>query len=154
MNVHCCNPILDTRDSARESERSLELSRLVANRVIDRATMAKFQSGENRCRLKTGCQVKALYGMMIHSQYDIIGRDFETICDNHEFVQVWSVMHFDARVFYMDRLIMDDIQATVIVSKGKIRFVFNGDQSLTYEHDHSEYIKTIFGDYWNGHTGP
>lgn len=147
-NIHFCTPILDVRDSARECERSRVLAGQCAHGRLGKGFLQNVCGGADtmaRCYQKgQDCTVKAPYGMLVHSAYDMTWEQLGDCFDSHEFDVVWSVMHFDLRVFTRESFVMDDLQMVVTVTDGKIRFVFGSDSSLGYQHDYEEYMRLLY----------
>lgn len=97
-----------------------------------------------RCFNKSqACSVKAQYGMLIHSQYDVGVSDLKDMFDSHEFEIVWSVIIFDTKIFYKDEGIIDDLKVNLKKKNGKIYFNFIGDPSFNYVHDYADYMQLI-----------
>lgn len=61
--------------------------------------------------------------------------DMIDVCDAHEFDIVWSVLIFDAQIFYKDEGLIDGLKVRFRKKDGRIYFLFVGDPSLNYSHD-------------------
>jgi len=88
--------------------------------------------GERRCfNLAQKCGIKSLYGMMIHSQYDISWADLKDCFDMYEFDIAYSVLLFDVSVFYKDEGMIESLKVSFRKRQGRIYFSFVGDPSLS-----------------------
>lgn len=148
-NVHCCTPILDFKDSARETERISVMRSMLADKTISHATysdyICKFNNLSPRCRDRAEfCKITATYGMLLHSQYDIPFSDLGKIFDNHEFEIVWSVINFDLSIFYRDKGVITDQGVNFVKRDNKIVFNFVGDASMSYTHDLNDYMRILY----------
>lgn len=142
FNIHCCVPIMDVRDSARETERELMLDSMVRDKRLSMRVRDEYvRGGLLRC-FKKGeeCCVRARYGMMMHSTYDVSKNAMCGILDAHEFDVMWCVFLFDASVLCFDNGVLEGVNANFRVEKGRIRFGFMGDSSLCYDHDYKDYV--------------
>lgn len=144
-NIHCCVPVMDVRDSARETERRSELLNMMSKGKISKKTYEDYiHDGTRRCMKKSqDCCIKAQYGMLIHAHYDLSFEEMKDVCDAHEFDMVWSVMIFDTKIFYRDEGIIDDLKVTFKKRNGKIYFNFIGDPSMNYVHNFDDYMQLV-----------
>lgn len=148
FNIHCFNPIVDFRDSARETSRRTELEMLMHKSMISEKTYNDYISVNGnpilRCRkLTQECEIKAKYGMIIHLQYDISLQDLSKTFDKHNFEIVWTVINFDIKVLYCDKGVIDSIQANFVKRDNKFFFSFVIDSSLSYVHNLDDYMKIL-----------
>lgn len=146
-NTHFCCPILDVRDSCRETERLAVMRDAVINRKISQKTFDRVSHPSDlRCFNKAGnggCKVTAPYGMFLHSVYDMSIDDVLDAFDSHKFEIVWMVMHFDIQVFYKKNFVIPSLNAVCQVADGKIKFKFGNDSALGYEHSYNDYMKFL-----------
>lgn len=151
FNIHCCNPIVDHRDSAREKDRKIRLTSRVAKRDIALSTFQNYTvypGSKQRCFRRTEkCKVKANFGILIHSQYDMSLDNFLEMCDSHEFDVVHSVLIFDLTIAYKQSGVLKVMGATfckkIVDGRERIFFDFKGDPSMGYSHDYAEYMRLI-----------
>lgn len=112
FNIHCCTPIIDIRDSTRETSRS-EILRHAADSgklttKMCRAYLSKEGSAERCYQRGEHCTSKAKYAMMVHSQYDVDIATLGRMLDAHEPVQLISVMNFVPFILYAQRRMVKD----------------------------------------------
>nr|WPR17629.1 MAG: polyprotein [Mite martelli-like virus] len=148
LNEHCCSPIYDYRDSARETQRKMRLDVMIETNKASRQRAALYRNNSPmRCsELSQKCTVPARQGYMFHSQYDINLRTVGEIIDAHGFEQLDSILWFDPVVLTRDS--GSFCFGNVIFNKKKnpntkrlmIHFSFIDDPSLNYIHDYSDYI--------------
>nr|WPV62267.1 MAG: RNA-dependent RNA polymerase [Wufeng shrew martellivirus 1] len=152
FNIHCCVPVIDHRDSARETERRMRMKLRVQRRESDQATLDRYTApggSKARCFNRAqDCRVKANCGMLVHSQYDISLEDFMRALDAHEFDIVYTVMIFDLQIAYKTEGIIDRLKATFtrrVDADGveRVYFDFSGDPSMGYSHDYADYMRTL-----------
>lgn len=144
-NVHCCNPIVDIRDSAREMTRKREVLSKVRGGKVRVSEVGKwFGSGNRRC-MKFGeqCNVLGECGIFVHSTYDISWDATMGIFDFHQFQEAWVAVHFDKRVFSENEFVMSALRCNVSVRDGRIVFGFGGDTSFSYSHDYNVYMRLL-----------
>lgn len=147
FNIHCCVPCVDVRGSARETERVAIMRAMLREGKIGEKTFRDYvrpSSFQRRCmKLAQDCNVKAAYGMAIHSQYDIKFDDLATAFDSHRIEIFWSVVNFDVKIFYKQHGVITEQRIHFVKKNGRIYFSFVNDPSLNYSHSLDDYMRIL-----------
>lgn len=94
-------------------------------------------------KLAQDCNVKAAYGMAIHSQYDIKFDDLAKAFDSHRIEIFWSVVNFDVKIFYKQHGVITEQCIHFVKKNGRIYFSFVNDPSLNYCHSLDDYMRIL-----------
>lgn len=136
--IHCCSPIIEHRDSARDTTRANQLQHLVSKNIITQRTCNAYTDGKGslqRCyNLAQDCYVTAPYGMLIHGQYDISIADLGKMCDAHQFEQVFSVIIFDVGMLFKESGVVAGVEMNYYRDGSDIVCGYVGDSSVSYRH--------------------
>lgn len=143
--VHSCEPILSLYDSHRRTDRILKVMNLDHNKLsqdsIDVLNSRKSLE-KIRCEKKfQNCERTSIYGMSIHSAYDIKLQDFIDGMDKKNMMCAYLTMIFDPRMFHQTSAIIDDLEVKWSIEKGYISFHFYKESSHIYRHKVSDYLK-------------
>lgn len=146
-NVHCCTPIIDIRDSSRETTRSLTLQEAVEKGTLSRDRCKAYVSSPGsllRCFNRgEDCYVKGRSAMMIHSQYDISLQTLGCILDAHEPTILMSVVNFVPAIMYAKSGTSGHLGMNWRKADGNIYFEFVSDSSMGYSHPEKQFISTV-----------
>nr|DBA11535.1 TPA_asm: replicase [Rabai virus] len=150
VGVHCCNPLLSLKDSARKTERDERVRRLVdsaANKKdyesVERCRLADkyFNSDSVTCsRLAQECYRTARYAVAVHSTYDISLAQLGDIMQKKKCRMLRGNMMFDSAILYSNSGCIPGINAHYRKDDKTIVFTFEDDNSLNYRHDYATYI--------------
>jgi hypothetical protein len=163
LDIHCCSPIIDHRDSARENERSWELQMMVnskrGRKKITPALRNRYlhperplRSGQLNVRCKNLCQdcdVKAPAGFSIHGTYDMRMTELLQSLDSHGMSRFSVLIHFDMDILMSDEGVMQNLNCKFkkyVDDDGTERISFNfvGDTSTGYVHRLDTYMSLLF----------
>lgn len=132
------------RDSARETDRVAIMRAMLREGKIGEKTFRDYvrpSSFQRRCmRLAQDCNVKAAYGMAIHSQYDIKFDDLAKAFDSHRIEIFWNVVNFDVKIFYKQHGFITEQRINFVKENGRIYFSFVNDPSLNYSRSLDDYM--------------
>lgn len=138
FTIHCCVPVITHRDSNRDTTREHALYKLVNDKILTEKTVRQYVGGSStlqRCyHTAQQCGIKAPFGMMVHSQYDIPMAQLGEIFDAHELEQVMSVVLFDVGMLYKDSGIIPGHNMIYHRDGEDIVCGFLGDTSVSYRH--------------------
>jgi len=139
INVHSCNPILDVRDSARETE---FLINYCCNSNFDSRFIRNF------CNRKAQqCTLQAPFLTFIHSIYDITLDDLADILTAANCKIAYITFFFNPLILINDKgFIMNDTVFFEKYRRGdelRIKFSFVNDMSFSYDHSYAQYVALI-----------
>lgn len=150
FNVHGCCPILNARDSGRDTTRALVISSLVASGKLTAETARKYTEptavvGKKllRCDQKSEiCTIRAQYMMFVHSQYDITLDQLGEMFDAHGTIKAYSVMNFVPDIFVASQGTVASLGLTYHKEGDDVIFSFVGDASMNYRHNLKNLVRT------------
>lgn len=150
VSVHCCNPILSLKDSARKTERDERVRRILDNvkkkedyESLERCKMANqyFASDTVTCTNKAqDCYRTARYLVAVHSTYDIPLPQLADIMQRKKCRMLRGNMMFSSSILYTTSGSIAGVNAHYRRDKDSIVFTFEDDNSLNYRHDYATYI--------------
>nr|QHA33750.1 polyprotein [Atrato Virga-like virus 5] len=143
--VHSCEPQLTIYDSYRRSNRFLELMRTEPDRlpVNSRELLMIKDVNKVRCENKfENCTRTSMFGMAIHSVYDIHIQDFINGMDKKEMLLAYASVLFDPRMLHQNSGTLEGFAMDWIINEktGKIKFTFNMESSFSYEHNFKNFL--------------
>jgi len=164
-NVHCCCPVIDSRDSARKVLADEEIRRrykqLLAAERGDFSARTMMKPGikqdelrerirvynENKakfvCEKKSQfCDVKADRMLMVHSSYDVKISEIFSMLEIHDCSRLDGVMLFDPNMLINDAGNLPFVNGVYDIDRASdtIRMSFRGDPSYVYKHNYTNYI--------------
>nr|QHA33738.1 polyprotein [Atrato Virga-like virus 2] len=140
FSVHCCTPILDFRDSARETTRTDTLHAAHSKGKLTLETVNNYctpnKNTLQRCYNRAeDCTVRAPAMMFIHSQYDVTMDAFRDMLDAHQPRIVISVVNFLPSIFYEDYGMNEVLGVNFRRDGEDVVFDFVNDSSMGYRHN-------------------
>jgi Viral methyltransferase len=163
LDIHCCSPIIDHRDSARENERGCELDALVeakdGRKKITSALRNRYMYPERplregqlnvRCKkLCQDCDVQAPAGFSVHGTYDMRITELLQTLDRHGIGRFSALIHFDMDILMSTEGVMQSLNCKFkkfVDETGveRIRFNFVGDTSTGFVHRLDTYLSLLF----------
>nr|UQT02528.1 RNA-dependent RNA polymerase [Red mite virga-like virus 1] len=170
--VHCCCPILSARDAQRHSNtavRALECSTStdpnVANAAGNFLAALTAHNGKGKQRpdrpfcfnRSQNCTVRANYLTFLHSTYDMDIQDIAYAMEAAGASQARGVIIFDPQILTNDTGYLTAIDCTYSrytddAGIRRIRFAFNNDTQLSYDHRLDTYLSILRNIYINTNT--
>nr|QHA33734.1 polyprotein [Atrato Virga-like virus 1] len=150
LSIHCCVPIIDVRDSARETTRIEVLRQLTRRSKLSAATANAYLTRARPTRVRCfsraqNCDVRAPAMMFVHSQYDVPMTDLQDMFDAHQPRVAISVLNFIPAIFYETAGKCDvlGVEFRRDVDNDRVSFDFMNDSSMGYSHTLSN-LKEIY----------
>lgn len=144
--VHSCVPKLSIRDIARQ------VTRLTAVYTEKKSTMQSDHAqtflypGDKWCNVTAQeCKTTSLFCVFLHSTYDMTVEDITAIMVNKKSVIAYGCFIFDPIILIKDTDIIKPLGVRYHINRitRKIRFHYDNDTSLGYDHDLDTYLSLI-----------
>lgn len=145
MSIHSCCPILNSKDSARNSFKNMELNTLL------RCKSNKYDKDHYFCNYKSElCNIKCDKLIFLHSTYDMSSNQIADIMERKGAAIAYGSMIFTPEILYRNsgfiphlKLHWEKFYHGKIRRKLKIKFYFEGDLGEIYEHDFDNYTSIL-----------
>ncbi|APT35493.1 ORF1 [Adelphocoris suturalis virus] len=134
--VHSCNPMLDDYDQQRQADRTI-------NMYLSGRDFKQLNSEILTCSSRfQNCNRKSIFGVAIHSIYDIPPNDFATGLARKGIIKCYASAIFAVEILMSNVGTIPGLGATWVIDDAfkSITFGFEGDNSYCYIHNLRNYL--------------